>query len=66
MLAKLIIKLYRVTLSPFLGGACRYYPSCSHYAELSYARYGFVKGTARSLLRIMRCHPWAAGGIDLP
>lgn len=45
---------------------CRFYPSCSEYAELAIKEFGPVKGTLKSLKRISRCHPFAAGGVDYP
>lgn len=55
---------YRATISHTYGDVCRYYPSCSAYAVGAVQQYGAVKGSALALLRILRCHPWAAGGID--
>lgn len=59
-----IIYLYRITLSPFIGQSCRFYPTCSHYAEDALRKYGAVKGSWMALKRIGRCHPWHAGGFD--
>jgi uncharacterized protein len=60
------IRFYQITLSPYLGGNCRFYPSCSHYAILSISRDGAVKGTLKSIWRILRCNPFSHGGIDYP
>lgn len=64
------IDLYQATLSramPAAGVVCRFEPSCSHYAEISIRRFGSVRGTWRSLVRLARCGPWTAPGtIDLP
>jgi uncharacterized protein len=62
----LIIRLYQVTLSPLLGPACRFEPTCSRYMMESLRKYGPVKGFARGLRRISRCHPWDPGGYDPP
>jgi putative membrane protein insertion efficiency factor len=59
-----LIYLYRVTLSPFIGQSCRFYPTCSHYAEDALRKYSAVKGGWMALKRIGRCHPWHAGGFD--
>ncbi len=61
---RLPIALYRLLLSPFLGGRCRFYPSCSVYAGESYKRHGAVWGTLFSARRLSRCHPFHPGGID--
>ena len=60
----LILRLYRAVISPLYGDVCRYYPSCSAYALGAVQEYGLVVGSARAALRLGRCHPWAAGGID--
>jgi uncharacterized protein len=56
--------LYRVTLGPFLGGHCKYHPSCSEYAIEAYKEYGLVKGTVLAGWRLARCNPWSRGGVD--
>jgi putative membrane protein insertion efficiency factor len=59
-----LIKLYRVLLSPVLGGQCRFHPTCSHYAEEAIRKYGCLKGSLMGLKRILRCHPFNPGGYD--
>jgi uncharacterized protein len=59
-----LVKLYRVTLSPLLGPRCRYWPSCSSYAEEALRVHGPLKGGLMALRRIARCHPGREGGID--
>ena len=59
-----LIKLYRVTLAGWLGGQCRFYPTCSHYAEEAVRVHGALKGSALALWRIARCGPFTAGGVD--
>jgi hypothetical protein len=59
-----LIYLYRITLSPFIGQSCRFYPTCSHYAEDALWKYGALRGSWMALKRIGRCHPWHAGGYD--
>jgi uncharacterized protein len=56
--------LYRVTLGPFLGGHCKYHPSCSEYAIQAYKEFGLVKGTVLAVWRLLRCNPWSRGGVD--
>lgn len=58
------IKTYRYAVSPMLGSNCRFFPSCSDYAEQAIQKYGALKGTALALGRIARCHPWNPGGFD--
>ncbi len=60
MTALFLISFYRLFLSTFLacGGACRFYPSCSEYAELVYKNYPFLKATALTFKRILACHPF--------
>ncbi|UUT36619.1 membrane protein insertion efficiency factor YidD [Microbacterium elymi] len=55
---------YRATISHAYGDVCRYYPSCSAYAVGAVQQHGAAKGAALAALRIARCHPWAAGGVD--
>jgi putative membrane protein insertion efficiency factor len=63
-LLQILIRSYRLAVSPWLGSNCRYYPSCSEYASQAIARYGVAKGGWLALKRIGRCHPWHDGGID--
>lgn len=61
----LLIRLYRLLLSPWSGHQCRFYPSCSHYAEEAIQQHGAVAGCRLTLKRLGKCHPWHEGGIDL-
>lgn len=61
-----LVRLYQWTLSPILGGQCRFYPTCSNYFIEAVRKYGAVRGTIRGLGRILRCHPFHQGGIDPP
>ena len=65
-IAVLLLKGYRAVISPLYGDVCRYYPSCSHYSLQAIQQRGLVIGTALTVRRLGRCHPWAAGGIDDP
>ena len=60
----LLIKAYRLLLSPSLGSACRFEPSCSAYGLEALERHGAVAGTGLTLWRLARCHPWCDGGHD--
>ncbi len=67
MIKKLILKiiiLYKRILSPYIGGQCKYIPSCSDYGYDAISRYGSTKGTLLVISRISKCHPWAKGGYD--
>lgn len=59
-----ILRLYQLIISPLYGDVCRYYPTCSHYALDAIARYGVLAGIVLGSRRLIRCHPWARGGID--
>jgi len=58
------VQLYRVFLSPFLGGACKFYPSCSQYAQEAIAVHGAKQGSVLALKRLGRCRPFTKGGFD--
>ncbi len=57
-----LLRGYRLLASPWLGGHCRFEPSCSSYAEEALRRFGPLRGSWRTLHRLLRCHPLAAGG----
>jgi putative membrane protein insertion efficiency factor len=58
------IRTYKKVLSPFLGNHCRYFPTCSSYADEAIRKYGLLKGSFLGGKRLLRCHPFHAGGID--
>ena len=60
------VRVYQVTISPLLGNVCRFHPSCSRYMIESLRRYGLIRGLARGVRRVCRCHPWNPGGYDPP
>ena len=60
----LAIRLYRTLLSGWLGGQCRFYPTCSQYAEDAIREHGAVRGVGMAAWRIARCNPYGRGGID--
>ena len=59
-----MVRGYQVALSPVMGGACRFEPSCSNYMIEALNVHGAVKGTLLGLWRILRCHPWGSYGYD--
>lgn len=59
-----VIRLYRATLSGWLGGQCRFHPTCSAYAEDAIRARGALAGSAFAAWRVLRCNPFGAGGID--
>ena len=60
----LLLHAYQLMLSPLIGPACRYQPSCSQYAVEAIERHGVVRGGALAARRLMRCHPLGASGYD--
>jgi uncharacterized protein len=62
----LIITIYQRTLSPLLGPRCRFYPSCSAYAKECLSVYPWPKALMKSGRRLLSCHPFHPGGVDLP
>lgn len=58
------IRTYQIFLGPFLGGGCRFSPSCSRYAYEAVERYGAIQGTWLAMKRLMRCRPFSPGGYD--
>lgn len=59
-----LLRLYRAVISPLYGDVCRYYPSCSAYALDAVRAHGSIRGSWLAVRRLLRCHPWAAGGYD--
>lgn len=59
-----LVKGYRFFLSPSLGSACRFEPTCSHYALDALQLHGAAVGTYLAVRRVVRCHPWCDGGRD--
>jgi putative membrane protein insertion efficiency factor len=63
-LAIVLVRAYQLLLSPFLGGACRFEPSCSTYACGAIAEHGARRGIWLAVRRLARCHPFARPGFD--
>ena len=63
-LALLPVRAYRRFISPHLASRCRYYPSCSAYAEQSIRELGAPRGLVLAVWRVLRCNPFSNGGID--
>lgn len=59
-----LVRAYQILISPLTPPSCRYYPSCSAYALTAVRRFGPLTGTWLAVRRVLRCHPWAAGGVD--
>ncbi len=59
-----LLRAYRFAISPAIGPACRFEPTCSAYAEQAILRFGACRGSYLALRRILRCHPFARAGLD--
>ncbi len=60
----IILKGYRLLISPLFPASCRYEPTCSHYAEEAFRKHGLLWGFCMSLWRLLRCNPFSKGGFD--
>ena len=58
------ISTYRLSLGLWLGGHCRFFPSCSTYGQEAVHRHGALRGLILILRRLSRCHPWGPSGHD--
>jgi len=59
-----LVRGYRLMLSPWLGSSCRFEPTCSVYSLQALEHHGAARGSYLTLRRLVRCHPWCAGGHD--
>jgi len=59
------IRFYQKFISPLTPPTCRFYPTCSHYGLEAFQRFGVLKGSYLTIKRIVKCHPFHPGGIDL-
>jgi hypothetical protein len=60
----LLVRVYQWVLRPLIGARCRFYPTCSEYAIESLRRHGPLRGSALTMRRLCRCHPYNRGGFD--
>ena len=60
----LLVRFYRLAISPWLGGNCRFEPTCSAYAIEALQMHGVLRGSWLAIRRISRCHPWGGSGYD--
>lgn len=59
-----LIRVYQRFISPLKRPSCRFYPTCSEYSIQAIQKYGVVKGGWKSIVRILKCHPFHPGGYD--
>lgn len=59
-----LIRIYRYLISPWIGQHCRFEPTCSVYALTAIERFGALKGSKLTVIRLSKCHPFHAGGFD--
>ena len=60
-----VLRTYKIVVSPYFAGSCRYVPSCSEYAADAIAAFGVLKGSGLAVRRLMRCHPFGGHGLDM-
>lgn len=60
-----LVVFYQWTFSFFLGGRCRFYPSCSEYAKTALKKHSPLYAIWLSAKRLLKCHPWHPGGVDM-
>ena len=60
-----VLRAYKIVISPYFAGSCRYVPSCSEYAADAIAAFGVLKGSGLAVRRLMRCHPFGGHGLDM-
>lgn len=63
-LLRRMVRIYRYLISPLLGPSCRFFPSCSEFAEEALVRHGALRGSWLTACRLCRCGPWHPGGFD--
>lgn len=60
----ILLRFYKLVVSPVLPSACRFHPTCSEYMMQAVRRYGAGKGIWLGIRRLSKCHPWHPGGLD--
>ncbi|WP_407306038.1 membrane protein insertion efficiency factor YidD [Desulfosporosinus sp. SB140] len=60
----LVLRFYQKFISPLKGQTCRFYPTCSEYSIQALQKYGLFRGSYKSIVRILKCHPFHPGGHD--
>lgn len=60
-----MIKIYQYIISPYIRNVCRFYPSCSCYAKIAFKRFNVVKAIYLIIFRLLKCHPFHLGGVNL-
>lgn len=63
-LAAGLMRVWRLTIGAVIPDSCRFTPSCSHYAAEAFHRRGLILGSALTVWRLLRCHPFHPGGYD--
>ncbi|MCL2196540.1 MAG: membrane protein insertion efficiency factor YidD [Treponema sp.] len=63
-IALILLRFFKLAISPHLPPACRFYPTCSVYAYEAISRYGVIRGGALTVKRLLRCTPFHRGGYD--
>ncbi|MCJ7579417.1 MAG: membrane protein insertion efficiency factor YidD [Candidatus Aminicenantes bacterium] len=63
-IALALIKGYKILISPLMGRNCRFYPTCSEYTHEAIQKHGLFKGILLGTRRLLKCHPFHAGGVD--
>ena len=61
-----VVRGYQILIRPLLPASCRFVPGCSEYTRMVLMEHGLVRGVGLGVRRILRCHPWNAGGYDPP
>ena len=60
------VRFYQAALRPLNPWACKFHPSCSDYSVEAITRHGVIRGSVKSMARILRCSPFSKGGVDMP
>lgn len=61
---RVLVRIYQLVLAPLFPPACRFEPSCSHYAMEALKTHGAIGGTVLTVRRVLRCNPWGGMGYD--